>query len=124
MRYCKDCNSNKSETEFYKNKARKDGLSNLCKVCFDARALKYRRSAKGRQMLKRSMEKHDYKQKARAAVSKAIKMGKLDKGSCFCGDEQSYAHHPDYNHPLKVVWLCARHHTDEHMRLRRNYAQD
>ena len=34
---CSNCKEFKSVTEFYKNKARKDGLENYCKVCACAR---------------------------------------------------------------------------------------
>jgi DNA-binding transcriptional MerR regulator len=49
--------------------------------------------------------------KARKAVALAIKSGKLTRQSCrACGDPKSEAHHEDYNEPLKVVWLCKKHH--------------
>lgn len=33
MKYCKRCDTLKDESEFFKNKAKKDGLQNSCKVC-------------------------------------------------------------------------------------------
>ncbi len=31
-----------------------------------------------------------------------------------CGDEKSQRHHPDYSKPLEVVFLCDKHHKEEH----------
>lgn len=30
------------------------------------------------------------------------------------GRETSSGHHPDYNQPMKVVWLCRLHHKEAH----------
>ena len=33
--------------------------------------------------------------------------GTIEKMPCaFCGNEQSQRHHPDYDQPLLIVWLC------------------
>ena len=48
-------------------------------------------------------------------VAKALREGTLEKEPCFvCGDNKSVAHHPDYNLPLDVVWLCHRDHMKLH----------
>lgn len=53
--------------------------------------------------------------KARNAVSRALKSGRLIKKPCVkCGDNKSFAHHTDYSKPLDVVWLCRTHHRAEH----------
>lgn len=52
---------------------------------------------------------------ARNLVAKAVKSGKLKKQPCFiCGSEIVEAHHPDYNRPLDVIWLCNKHHREAH----------
>lgn len=44
-------------------------------------------------------------------LRKAVKLGNLAKLSCQdCGDIKSEGHHPDYSKPLKVIWLCRKHH--------------
>lgn len=52
---------------------------------------------------------------ARRIVNKAIRAGKLVRGNCWCG-LIGQAHHEDYAKPLDVIWLCAVHHKQEHMR--------
>lgn len=54
-------------------------------------------------------------------VTEALKTGKLKKGPCeICGTRRRVqAHHEDYSKPLKVRWLCIKHHHAEHKRLRR-----
>ena len=48
----------------------------------------------------------------------AIKDGRLVRQPCeICGDPRSHAHHPDYDQPLNVQWLCNRHHTQLHAAL-------
>ena len=46
-----------------------------------------------------------------------LSFGILERGNClYCGAEAE-AHHPDYNKPLWLVWLCADHHRIHHARL-------
>lgn len=52
---------------------------------------------------------------ARIRVNQALKKGKIKKGICFCGEKQVFAHHRDYKKPLDVIWLCRKHHREEHM---------
>ncbi|AIC29674.1 hypothetical protein IE4771_PA00168 (plasmid) [Rhizobium etli bv. mimosae str. IE4771] len=49
---------------------------------------------------------------AHLAVQRAVKAGELEKQTCeVCGIEMVDAHHDQYDDPLKVRWLCRRHHT-------------
>lgn len=45
-----------------------------------------------------------------AMVHRAVKRGELKKATqcAWCGDDTQpiEAHHPDYDRPLMVVWLC------------------
>ncbi len=38
---------------------------------------------------------------------------------CVCGKEKTDGHHKDYDKPLKVTWLCRKHHKELHAQLRR-----
>lgn len=52
---------------------------------------------------------------AHLRVANAIRKGVLEKKPCeVCGDQNVDAHHPDYRHPLKVRWLCRKHHIEAH----------
>lgn len=54
---------------------------------------------------------------ARAKVNYAVKVGKLVKpSSCeVCAMERKVeGHHPDYNKPLQVIWVCPPCHADIH----------
>lgn len=60
-------------------------------------------------------QRYPEKIKAREAVSRAVKSGKLKRLPCeVCGDQNSQAHHEDYSRPLDVVWLCRKHHRQRH----------
>ena len=53
--------------------------------------------------------------KARTKINHAIKDGKIKRQPCeACKNSKSQAHHPDYNKPLEVKWLCLRCHWEEH----------
>lgn len=66
--------------------------------------------------IKRSKLRHPERHAARRAVQAALKAGALVRRPCFCGETKVEGHHPDYSKPLEVVWLCRRHHADQHMR--------
>lgn len=57
------------------------------------------------------------KSNARASVKYCLKVGKLLRLSCEyadCTEAKTEAHHPDYNYPLDVLWLCRHHHLELH----------
>ncbi|WFR98651.1 hypothetical protein [Rhizobium tumorigenes] len=55
------------------------------------------------------------KYNAHLAVQRAIVAGDLEKLGCeVCGHDAVDAHHDEYDEPLRVRWLCRRHHTRLH----------
>ena len=54
-----------------------------------------------------------------AAVSRAIKSGKLKRQPCIMCSKKtgdlSLGHHEDYDQKLNVVWLCTSHHVRLHI---------
>lgn len=54
--------------------------------------------------------------RAREAVKRAKKSGKLIAEPCFnCGEKNVEAHHEDYSKPLVVKWMCVKcHHALHH----------
>ena len=62
---------------------------------------------------------HPVKIGARVAVRAAKIKGQILQTPCEkCGNPDSQAHHPDYNKPLCVKWLCIACHQEEHHRLK------
>ena len=52
---------------------------------------------------------------ARDKLNKAIRFGRIKRQNCAeCDKSDAEAHHPDYSEPLKVVWLCSKHHKKLH----------
>jgi hypothetical protein len=52
---------------------------------------------------------------AREALNNAVNAGHLIRQPCFiCGELKTEGHHPDYDQPLSVVWLCVKHHKQCH----------
>jgi hypothetical protein len=55
------------------------------------------------------------KARAHVKVARAVRKGILNKQCCeICSNEKVEAHHPNYNEPLNVVWLCRQHHAELH----------
>lgn len=62
-------------------------------------------------------EKYIDEVRARSLAQYYIRKGELKKGKCeMCGASEGRieAHHDDYNHPLKVRWLCVECHKEWH----------
>lgn len=53
---------------------------------------------------------------ARLALNNAVRRGKVAKLPCWeCGETGGVeGHHPDYDAPLDVIWLCRKHHKQLH----------
>jgi len=63
----------------------------------------------------RYIERNAAKRKAHNAIANAIRDKKLTPLPCFvCGETVVEGHHPDYDKPLAVVWLCVKHHKQLH----------
>jgi hypothetical protein len=60
-------------------------------------------------------KEHSKEQHARNIVANAIKFDRLVPLPCWiCGKERAEAHHPNYDAPLDVIWLCRSHHKQLH----------
>lgn len=51
----------------------------------------------------------------RQKTNRAIKLGLIKKLNCEICGRKAEAHHPDYSKPLKVQWLCKKHHAELHI---------
>lgn len=108
---CKLCESKKSVNWAKKNIAQKIKNNNkyfsssLGKKCIKEKTAQYRL-------------KNPDKYKANMIVQISIRNGALLRKPCeVCGAIRSQAHHDNYLEPLKVRWLCAKHHIEEHKML-------
>lgn len=133
MKQCGKCRKLLNANEFYKNKAKPQGLDSYCKNCtrlaireryrknpeiYQAKAKRdYERRKKTiLEKRKEYREKNKDKFLARKAVEKAIANGKLIKQPCEkCNSSKNIvAHHHDYNKLLDIQWLCNRCHMRHH----------
>lgn len=75
-----------------------------------ARMKKWQKSKKGKEWTKAYQKENRIKQLARYASRNAIRRKDMEKKHCeICGDKAE-AHHKDYSNPLKIIWLCIKHH--------------
>lgn len=115
-RACTKCLEVKDADEFHVRVAGKRRRRE-CKLCFLG-AMKERypegrgapQEAKGRWIRRNAI-----KRACHVIVGNAIRDGKLIKKPCeVCGAEEVHAHHDDYSQPLRVRWLCPKHHKLHH----------
>ena len=131
-RVCEVCLKLKSVGEFYriKNNPPLSQIFKKCKGCVIKRSreyylknsdrvkkriMEYQQTNKGRQVTnassKRMYKKYPEKFKARAKANHLVKMGRMVHLACeYCGNFLSEIHHPDYDKPLDIWWLCKKHH--------------
>jgi hypothetical protein len=64
---------------------------------------------------------HPKERWAQNALRSALKKGLIQRGPCaVCGSSENVdRHHPDYDRPMVVIWLCRRCHQRHHARLRK-----
>jgi len=70
------------------------------------------------EICQRYNQKYPEKSKARNAVARALRSGKIHRHPCCICGAKAEAHHEDYSKPLDVIWLCSRHHSEHHVKLR------
>lgn len=136
MKKCFKCGDCKPLSEFYKHKKMADGHLNKCKTCARRDSTEHRdknldkvraydrdraknphRIACNIENTRRYRINNRKRYSANAAVAKAVKSGAIQKLPCWvCGSDKVEGHHPDYDSPLDVVWLCAVHHREIHLK--------
>lgn len=118
MKTCTACKQAKPLIDFHQHSQSKDKKQTQCKVCRSEKMKKYNKTPEAKAVWRRAShnKRVRYKQKVKAnmKISNAIHRGKLNKGECKLGiwncKGRVEAHHPDYQCPEKVMWLCAKHH--------------
>lgn len=135
MKVCKKCLRVLAPTEFYKHSQMRDGLLSFCKSCVKVRITQYRKAnleqvreydrirnktdeRRRHQFLhsKAWKKRHPEKYRAHVSANNAVRSGKLQRQPCQVCGSRAEKHHPDYTDPLRVVWLCSRHHHELHRR--------
>lgn len=83
----------------------------------------YRQTSRGAEALRKGKsrwaKKNSIKINAQRALRQALIKGIVKRENCGVCGARAEAHHPDYTKPLSVVWLCSKHHAEEHVRIRR-----
>lgn len=121
LNFCKECVTRRVRNNRAANRAQynaRDAIRNK-KLHRVAARKAYRQTPAGRAAHARSVEKwlknNPNKRAAQIIVGNAIRNGQLISQPCEkCGKRRVQAHHLDYNKPLDVRWLCAKHHRAEH----------
>lgn len=81
---------------------------------------KYNDSEKFKLWRKEYEENNPVKMKARSLAKRFLPNRICSVKGC---DDKGHRHHPDYNKPLEVIYLCPQHHADIHKQERRSYEQ-
>lgn len=121
MKICCTCKQIKPLSAFCKNRIRKDGLKNYCRICQTIHNKHYRQTKKGKitinQAKKRFHIRHPERRKAGHAVRDAIRAGRLSRPNlllCKGCDKQAeqYYHYKGYakKHWLDVIPVCKECH--------------
>ena|SRR6267154_3130739 len=133
---CTKCGQVKDSHQFCRKREDKNGLASQCKECERERRAAYAKNnnarirEKDRRYRANNIDKTRALQlayrekfkltrmKATMAVNNAVRRGKLTPMPCLVCGEKAHAHHPDYDRPLDVVWLCPSHHREVHAMVR------
>lgn len=109
---CSVCKEMKAPEMFHSNKSLhwRQYKVHRCKTCDSARE-KARPHRTGNSEPKRKM--------AREKLRYAVRSGQVVRWPCCAvpecsSDKKPESHHPNYDAPLSVVWLCKEHHLQVH----------
>tara|TARA_R110000737_G_C14233646_1_gene423392 strand:- start:73 stop:504 length:432 start_codon:yes stop_codon:yes gene_type:complete len=134
IKECRKCGWTKPLSAFRKHKPSRDGYRRDCSVCLREYYRLYRLDnlekarEQDRKRGNRYQEKKEYfkqyradnqnKIKAHGLVTRArIAKTLIPEPCAVCGTEEYItAHHCDYSKPLDVMWLCAGHHQQWHVK--------
>jgi hypothetical protein len=129
MKICFKCNVAQPFSEFYRHAAMADGYLGKCKTCtkLDTAEARLKRidhyreydrqraSMPHRKTLRNRVQaewraEHPDRRHAQVLLGNAVRKGDVIPQPCFVCGRKAEAHHPNYDAPLDVVWLCPPHH--------------
>lgn len=121
-KHCKHCGGKKNLVKSSRSQGKLGTIQYfMCGSCNTKRCKKYRKTPEGKLAIKKSVTKFDKDHKeeryAWGVVQLALKCGKLKRAKrCEkCGVKcKTIAHHPNYNFPLRVRWVCRLCHKKIH----------
>jgi len=116
---CSKCKERLKLELFNKRSTTKDGRQAQCRACSNQSRIDWHRRDPEKARAYDRARQNTVEVKARAAVSTAVKSGRMVKPDVCtvdgCEETQDIAgHHPDYSRPLYVIWLCRQCHEDAH----------
>ena len=117
---CGRCKELKPTGEFYRST--RDGHRSECKVCHKILRDESTKTGYRKEYMRWYVRRpgKSVKRMARQYLNLAVQTGVITRESCStCGEPQGQAHHPSYDEPLMVVWLCRKCHRQLHERIRR-----
>ena len=126
MKKCKTCREVKPVSEYYYNKRYK-GYFWECKACNNIRRRDWSINNPEKARRQKRKLKRDYRTKypgryfANNKVGSTLRNGTLHRPDfCSCCNKacKPQAHHPNYNKPLEVQWLCEGCHKKFHADIR------
>ena len=112
---CLKCGAEKPLADFYKHKHMADGHLNKCKACAKNDSTKHRNfnleKVRAYDRRRGFREKDPKRIKARNAARSMARPANCT----WCNSEENIeAHHPDYDKPKEVIWLCRTCHRNHH----------
>ena len=116
---CRECRNKYDRAQWHKHKEKrleyKDEYRKENKEQIKECSQNYYQANRAKISEKRQEPHKQRKLVAQRKVSNAIRKGELARSACwYCGEPNADAHHPDYDQPLSVVWLCRKHHFQAH----------
>ena len=116
---CRECKQKLCRSAYHQDNSNPDGLKYTCKQCRNKkRRAWYRKNATSElKRLKQSKSKNVHKGHARKLVRAAKNLDLIDcPDHCqLCGVVGNVeGHHPNYQEPHAVIWLCSTCHRQHH----------
>jgi len=140
VKKCKKCGEEKDIQSFYKHAGMTDGHLSFCKSCVKERVFRYGKTEAGKKTARKRNQKPERKKwktewqkkrrkkfpekyKAMRIIQYHIQRGSLKKLKCMrCSENKNIeAHHPDYDFPLEITWLCRKCHRKLHFNQLENF---
>ena len=109
---CSVCHQYKAQKGFYSDSSNHRGIGSRCIEC-DAIYRKDAGSKRGKYFRDYSLLNKE-KIQAKWKSDEALKVGKIKRQPCELCGVRAEKHHDNYSEPLKVRWLCRRHHMQHH----------